>query len=116
MNRSNKFIILLIISLTLSLLGMMCTGAQALSCSLSITVNCELTDAALGSGITLRATGSSYIIRNDFTNQGIFIRSDQAPNSTPLSILSTTNGTSIINNGTYDLLFFTIQMNIYGTV
>ena len=107
MNRSNKFIILLIINLTLSLLGMICTRAHALSCSLSITVNCELTDSTVSSGITLRATGSSYIIRNDFTNQGIFIRSDSSGNSTPISIISSRNNTSIVNKGI-------IQGNVVG--
>ena len=89
MNRSNKFIILLIINLTLSLLGMMCTGAQAAPCSTSVspyTLSCDHTGLSwaagslvINSGVTLTGTtpltlnnvGSTFESNGSITNTNI---------------------------------------------
>ena len=104
---------------------MMCLSAQAAPCSTTVSpyaLDCDFSGVTfnggplvVNSGVNL--TGSnSLTIKNDFNNQGIIIRSDQAANSTPISISSTTNGTSIINNGTIQGFSFGIRNNSTSTI
>ncbi len=90
MNRSNKFIILLIINLTLSLLGMMCSRAQAAPCSTAdspfILSSCDHSGLSwsagslvINSGVTLTGTtqltlvtlGSTFENNGSITNTNI---------------------------------------------
>ena len=107
MNRSNKFIILLIINLTLSLLGMMCTGAQAAPCSTSVspyTLSCDHTGLSwaagslvINSGVTL--TGTTQLTLNNvgstFENNGS-ITNTNIGNGVQIG----SNFGQFINNGT----------------
>ena len=105
MNRSNKFIILLIINLTLSLLGMMCNSAQAAPCSATTSpyaLDCDFsgitfTGGALvvNSGVNLTGSNNPLTIKSNFDNQGIIIRSDQNPNSTTASPSISINAATI---------------------
>ena len=107
MNRSNKFIILLIINLTLSLLGMMCTGAQAAPCSTSVspyTLSCDHTGLSwaagslvINSGVTL--TGTTQLTLN---NVGSTFESNGSITNTNIGngVQIGSNFGQFINNGT----------------
>ena len=95
MNRSNKFIILLIINLTLSLLGMMCTSAQAAACSATTSpylLDCDPSNVTftgslvVNQGVKLTGAGALNVQSGNFTNNGF--------------ILSTNTVAFSVNNGT----------------
>jgi hypothetical protein len=126
MNRSNKFIILLIINLTFSLLGMMCTSAQAAACSTTTqpyALDCDMTNITWPSGslvvnagvtlsgttqLTLDNTGSTFenngTIRNTSIGNGIQIRQNFSQFTNNGSITSASNGGAVVVGSTVTTL------------
>ena len=118
MNRSNKFIILLIINFTLSLLGMMCTSAQAAPCSTTTSpyaLDCDMSGITWSSGslvvntgvtlsgttqLTLSNTGSTFenngTIRNTSLGNGVQINQNFSQFTNNGTITSASTGGGIV--------------------
>ena len=113
MNRSNKFIILLIINLTLSLLGMMCTSAQAGPClatDLIITADCNASgitfnnSLVVNQNVTLTGSNPSLKIRNNFDNKGLITNTNAAAvNIDSVTIANFNNSGTLRGIGNYGL-------------
>jgi len=110
MNRSNKFIILLIINLTLSLLGMMCTSAQAgpcLSTDLIISADCDASgitfnnSLVVNQGVTLTGSNNALKVKNNFSNQGIIINSNTLAINADTATITNFNNSGTITGSTY---------------
>jgi hypothetical protein len=109
MNRSNKFIILLIINLTLSLLGMMCTSAQAgpcLSTDLIISADCDASgitfnnSLVVNQGVTLTGSNNALKVKNNFSNQGIIINSNTLAINADTATITNFNNSGTITGST----------------